>query len=46
MQSLFKKSPVDLKYTAGLDADAAKFLQTVAWQTAQDYYGAAFAKAD
>ena len=37
--SLFKKSPADLNYSAGLDADTAKFLQTVAWDTAQDYYG-------
>jgi hypothetical protein len=37
--ALFKKSPVSLDYTAGLDADTAKFLQAVAWQTVQDYYG-------
>jgi len=36
--ALFKKSPVGLKYTAGLDEETAKFLQTVAWETAQDYY--------
>jgi hypothetical protein len=36
--SLFKKSPVDLKYTAGLDDATAKFLQTVAWETVQDYF--------
>jgi hypothetical protein len=44
--SLFRKSPVGLKYTAGLDESTATFLQTVAWQTVQDYYGAAFAKAN
>jgi len=44
--SLFRKSPVGLKYTAGLDDSTAAFLQTVAWQTVQDYYGAAFAKAN
>lgn len=39
--SLFKKSPVDLKYTAGLDEASAKLLQTVAWETVQDYFGTA-----
>jgi hypothetical protein len=42
--ALFRKSPVGVKYTAGLDDGTAHFLQTVAWQTVQDYYGAAFAK--
>jgi hypothetical protein len=36
--SLFKTSPVGLKYTAGLDEATAKFLQTVAWETVQDYF--------
>jgi len=36
--SLFKKSPVGLSYIAGLDAATAKFLQTVAWETTQEYY--------
>jgi hypothetical protein len=36
--TLFKKSPEGLDYTAGLDADTAKFLQTIAWQTVQDYF--------
>ena len=36
--SLFKKSPVGYGYTAGLDAELAKFLQTVAWETVQDYF--------
>jgi hypothetical protein len=36
--SLFKKSPVGLSYTAGLDPAAAKLLQTVAWETVQDFY--------
>jgi hypothetical protein len=44
--SVFRKSPVGIKYTAGLDEATASFLQTVAWQTVQDYYGAAFAKAN
>ncbi len=39
--ALFKDSPVGISYTAGLDAETAKFLQTVAWDTVQDYYGAA-----
>jgi hypothetical protein len=37
--ALFRRSPEGLDYTAGLDADTVKFLQTVAWQTVQDYYG-------
>lgn len=36
--ALFRKSPEGLEYTAGLDGDTARFLQTVAWQTVQDYY--------
>jgi hypothetical protein len=43
--SLFKKSPVDLAHTAGLDADTVKFLQTIAWETVQDYLGVATAAA-
>ena len=39
--SLFKKSPVDLKYTAGLDPASAKLLQEIAWETVQDYFGTA-----
>jgi len=39
--SLFKRSPVGLKYTAGLDEQTAKVLQTVAWETVQDYFGLA-----
>ena len=35
--SLFKKSPVGLQYTAGIEVENAKFLQTVAWETVQDY---------
>jgi len=29
-----------------LSEGIVQFLQTVAWQTVQDYYGAAFAKAN
>jgi hypothetical protein len=36
--AVFEKSPEGLTYTAGLDGDTARFLQTVAWQTVQDYY--------
>jgi hypothetical protein len=36
--SLFKKNPVGLAYTAGLDPVIARHLQTVAWDTVQDYY--------
>ena len=39
--SLFKKSPVGLKYTAGLDEATARLLQTAAWETVQDYFGTA-----
>jgi hypothetical protein len=36
--ALFRKSPVGLKYTAGLDQGTAEFLQTAAWQTLQQYF--------
>jgi hypothetical protein len=36
--ALFRKSPVGLKYTAGLSQDTAEFLQTAAWQTLQQYF--------
>ncbi len=39
--ALFKRSPVGLKYAAGLDDATAKHLQTVAWDTVQDYFGTA-----
>ena len=35
--ALFKRSPVGLGYTAGLDPEVARFLQTVAWETVQGY---------
>jgi hypothetical protein len=34
-------TPVGNAYMAGIDADTARFLQTVAWETVQDYYGKA-----
>jgi len=37
--ALTGKSPVGLKYDAGLGADTAKYLQGVAWDTTKDYYG-------
>jgi hypothetical protein len=37
--ALYRQTPVGNAYTAGLDADTARFLQTVAWETVQDYYG-------
>ncbi len=37
LASLYKTNPEGNTYTAGLDAATAKFLQTVAWQTVQDY---------
>ena len=35
--SLFRKSPIGLGYTAGLDPAVARHLQTVAWDTVQAY---------
>lgn len=35
--AVFRKSPVGLKYTAGLDQETAAFLQTTAWETLQEY---------
>lgn len=37
--AIYRKSPVGLPAVAGLDMETAKFLQTVAWETVQDYYG-------
>jgi hypothetical protein len=39
--SLYRESPVGITYTAGIDPETARFLQTVAWETVQDYYGKA-----
>jgi len=36
--SLFKATPVGAKYAAGLDPAIAQHLQTVAWETVQDYF--------
>src|ERR1700741_237032 len=37
--ALTGRSPVDNSYLAGIDPPTAKFLQQVAWDTVQDYYG-------
>lgn len=37
--ALTGKSPVGNSYLAGIDAPTAKFLQEVAWETVQDYFG-------
>ena len=37
LASLYGVNPEGNSYTAGLDPATAKFLQTVAWKTAQDY---------
>jgi len=37
--ALQKESPVGNAYTAGIDAATARFLQTIAWETVQNYYG-------
>ena len=37
--SVYGKSPVGLKYTGGLDAPTARFLQEVAWETVREYFG-------
>lgn len=39
--ALTGKSPVGSSYLGGLDADTAKFLQEVAWETVQEFYGPA-----
>ena len=38
LASVYKTSPVGLKYTAGLPADVATHLQNVAWETAQAFH--------
>jgi hypothetical protein len=37
--ALYNKSPVGNSYTGGIDPPTASFLQTVAWETVQNYYG-------
>jgi hypothetical protein len=38
--AIYRKSPVGNKHTAGIDAETVRFLQTIAWETVQEYYGA------
>ena len=37
--ALTGRSPVGNSYLAGIDEPTAQFLQTVAWETVQEYYG-------
>jgi hypothetical protein len=37
--SIQRASPVGIKYTAGLDAELAAFLQAIAAETVHDYFG-------
>lgn len=37
--ALYGKSPIGNTYIAGIDAATAAFLQTVAWDTVQEFYG-------
>ena len=39
--TILKRSPEDVGYTAGLDANVAKALRMVAWETVQSYFGTA-----
>jgi hypothetical protein len=38
LASVYKTNPTGLKYTAGLNAETAAFLQGVAWETAQAFH--------
>lgn len=40
--TIFRKSPVGLRETMGLDIDTAKALQSIAWETAEAYFGPKF----
>jgi len=37
--SIYKKSPVGNSYVGGVDPKTANFLQSVAWETVQEYFG-------
>jgi len=39
LASVYQRSPVGNPYHAGLDDKTAAFLQNIAWETVQDYYG-------
>jgi hypothetical protein len=38
LASVYKINPIGSKYTAGLPADVAKHLQTIAWETSQQFH--------
>lgn len=38
LASVFQVNPIGNTYTAGLPADVATHLQTVAWETAQKFH--------
>ena len=37
--AVYRQSPVGNKYTAGIDGETVKFLQTMAWETVEEYFG-------
>ena len=37
--AIYRKSPLGNKYIAGIDPETARFLQTMAWDTVQEYFG-------
>jgi hypothetical protein len=37
--SIYKKSPAGNSYVGGVDSKTANFLQSVAWETVQEYFG-------
>lgn len=36
--AIFERNPVGISYTAGFDPEIAEFLQTVAWETVNEYF--------
>jgi len=37
--SIYKKSPVGNSYVGGIDPKTGNFMQSVAWETVQEYFG-------
>ncbi len=37
--AVYRQSPVGNKYTAGIDGETVKFLQTMAWERVEEYFG-------
>jgi hypothetical protein len=37
--AIYRKSPVGNTYRAGIDPNTASFLQSIAWETVQEYFG-------